>query len=51
MHISAPYPFRVSGISADIADPYRHLSDEEYKNTACFDGLRMKSWGFRAVSV
>jgi hypothetical protein len=29
MHISAPYPFRVSGISADIADPYHHLSDEE----------------------
>jgi hypothetical protein len=29
MHTSPAYPFRVSGISANIVDPYRHLSEEE----------------------
>jgi hypothetical protein len=31
MHSNSLYPFRVSGISADIVDQYRHLSDEELK--------------------
>ena len=29
MNISPASPFRISGIPADIADQYRHLSDEE----------------------
>jgi hypothetical protein len=29
MHITPPYPFGVSGISADIVKQYRHLSEEE----------------------
>ena len=29
MHITPPYPFLVSGISADIVKQYRHLSEEE----------------------
>jgi hypothetical protein len=29
MHTNRPYSFRISGISADIVDQYRHLSDEE----------------------
>jgi Protein of unknown function (DUF1203) len=29
MNASPAYPFRVSGISADVIDQYRHLSDRE----------------------
>ena len=29
MNISPAFPFRISGIPADISDQYRHLSDEE----------------------
>jgi hypothetical protein len=29
VNTSPAYPFRVSGISADVIDQYRHLSDEE----------------------
>src|ERR1700736_914689 len=29
MNASPAYPFRVSGISADVIDQYRHLSDQE----------------------
>jgi Protein of unknown function (DUF1203) len=29
MNASHAYPFRVSGISADVIDQYRHLSDQE----------------------
>jgi hypothetical protein len=31
MHISPAHPFRISGISAGIADQCRHLSDEELR--------------------
>jgi uncharacterized protein DUF1203 len=46
MHISPAYPFRVSGISADIVEQYRHLSDEELQKHRAFRRVADEKPGF-----
>ncbi len=46
MNTSFTYPFRVSGIPANAADEFRHLSDDELKNRRVVRSIADKKPGF-----
>jgi hypothetical protein len=46
MNTSFTYPFRVSGIPANVADEFRHLSDDDLKNHNVVRSIADKKPGF-----